>query len=522
MVALLALVAVPLAVPPVAGAAGRDRWAPALKLGKPRVRIPAAALSAPVARPGAPGTITAADALRVGPAREGGRALLTADGRRVLLRGANVAALVDYGGAHGTVAVTAADGVQARALGINVVRLGVSWSRIQPRPGVTDRGYLAEIERAARVFADRGIYVLLDMHHDRYAANLGQPSYVESDGAPAWAVDTAGTSCSPLVGNLQGLGRYYTTPCAAKAAEAFWEDRTVAGRSLQGAYADAVSAATATGRRIGPAFAGVELYNEPVSPDASWPPSWATQRLFPFYAKLVARLRRDGYGGPVWFEGFGPEAARFAADGQLVYSPHIYTDVFSGDVDAGTEGRLDAAYRDAQRMATAFGAALVPGEFPGAGGGNWEAYRRWQLRIQDRDLTGGIIWIWKQHPTKDYGWGVLNPDGGLRSGSRSALDLGRPRVVAARPRIVAQDADDDRLTVRTSGAGTVELWTGAATGSRASRGAAPTLTIDGRAPSSSIDPVTVRASAALPGATIGGRRVRVTLPAGAHTLRLRP
>jgi hypothetical protein len=95
-------------------------------------------------------------------------------------------------------------------------------------------------------------------------------------------------------------------------------------------------------------------------------------------------------------------------------------------------------------------------------------------------------------------------------------------VVAARPRIVAQDADDDRLTVRTSGAGTVELWTGAATGSRASRGAAPTLTIDGRALSSSIDPVTVRASAALPGATIGGRRVRVTLPAGAHTLRLRP
>ncbi len=510
-----------LTVPASADAARRDRWTPALKLGPKRVAIDDRYLTTTAAdRPAAPGTIGPAEALRVGPSANGDRALLTADGRRVILRGANVAALVDYGGAHGTVPVTAADGVQARALGLNVVRLAISWSRIQPQPQVIDRGYLAEVERAARVFADRGIYVLLDMHHDRYAANLGQPSYVEADGAPAWAVDTGGASCSSLIGSLQGHGRYYTTPCAAAAAQAFWDDRTVGGRPLQQAYADAVAAATATGRRLGPAFAGIELYNEPVSPDPAWPPSWAEERLFPFYARLVARLRRDGYRGPIWFEPFGPAAARFAGgDGQLVFAPHLYTDVFGGDVDAGSEGRLGAAYDEARQQAAAFGAALVPGEFPGAGGGPWEAYRRWQLGLQDRHLTGGVVWVWKQHPTKDYGWGVLAADGGLRPGSRIALDLGRPRLVAAEPRVLAQEADDDELTVRTAGAGTVELWTGAATGAAAARGAAPSLTVDGRA----ADGVEiVRAAATLPGTSLGGRRLRVRVGAGRHLLRLAP
>ncbi|WP_320672237.1 cellulase family glycosylhydrolase [Patulibacter defluvii] len=460
------------------------------------------------------------DALGVRPLANG-PTLTTRDGRRVVLRGANLAGLIDYAGVHGAVPIATADAAQARALGLTVVRIGVSWSRIQPRPGTTDGGYLAQVEQAARAFTRRGIYVLLDMHQDRFAAKLGQPPYVEADGAPPWAVDAQGASCSPILGQFQGYGQYYNTPCAATAAAALFENRSVAGRPLQQHYADAVAAVTAVGRRLGPGFAGVELYNEPVDPSPTWRPTWASDWLFPFYDRLIARLRGDGYGGPIWFEGFGSATAGLVRDGQLVFAPHIYDGVFDNSLGPKTPSQLANAYRGAGQQARAFGAALVPGEFPGVTGGAWESYRGWQLDLQDRDLTGGIVWVWKQHPTKDYGWGVLGPDGALRRGNRLALDLARPRLVASAPTVRAHRAEADRLTVKTSGRGTVELWTGAATGRAARNGAAPRLTVDGRPPRRNLRIRSVGHRARLPNATVGGRRITLRLPAGRHTIRLR-
>lgn len=462
------------------------------------------------------GRIGAPEALTVGPAQGGHRMLQTADGRRVELRGANVAALIDYAGAHGTVPVGAADAAQAQALGLNVVRLGLSWSRIQPRAGVIDQAYLAQVERVGKAYAERGVYVLLDMHQDRYAAALGQPFSAEADGAPRWAVATQGASCDTVSGALQGQS-YYLTPCAAAAADSFFSNRTVAGRPLQSWYADVVSAVTATGRRIGPAFAGIELYNEPRTPRPGTEAAWATNQLFPFYRRMIQRLRADGYTGPVWLDPVGGSVSALGDD-QVVLAPHVYTDVYTGGGPTGaTAGALKREYARLQGQAKALGAALVPGEFAGAGGGVWESYRRWQLDELDRTRAGGIIWVWKQHATKDYGWGVLAADGGLRRGTGIAQDLGRPRVMAAVPAIREVSASEDRLVVETSGKGIVELWTGMATGGQAERGRAWRLTVDGAPAQGAI----VRTSTTkLPNATIGGRRIRVTVPSGRTVLRL--
>jgi hypothetical protein len=481
------------------------------------------AARAAAARADAPGTIGAGDALRVRVEPDGSRSLRTTSGRRVVLRGANVIGLVDYGGAHAVVGVTPADGDQARALGLNVVRLAVSWSRVQPAPNVIDQAYLAAVERAARVFSSRGIYVLLDMHQDRYAAGLGQPLDTEADGAPRWAVDTGGASCDAGVGSQLGFGGYYRTACAATAASALWKNRTVAGRPLQTAYGDAVQAVVDVGRRLGPSFAGIELYNEPRSPEPGLPEGWAARELWPMYVSLIGRLRASGLTAPIWFDSPGTGAARFSGDENLVYAPHVYDDVYDRAPDGGTGARLHAAYDGVVARARAFGAAYVVGEYAGARGGPWESYRQAGLGNQDRTLSGGIVWVWKQDPSKDYGWGVLQPNGALQPDGALAMDLGRPRLVASVPAVAQQTYDGTTLTVVTRGrAGVVELWNGVARGAAAVRGRAPVLTIDGRAPRAGETVRTAGARTAVPGAVLGGRRVRLVVPKGTHTLRLRP
>ncbi|WP_320673107.1 glycoside hydrolase family 5 protein [Patulibacter defluvii] len=482
----------------------------------------------PVTPPQAVRPLTEADRLQVAEQPSGDRALRTADGRRVLLRGTNVNTLVDHGGARDTVPVTAADGPQARALGFNVVRLAVSWSKVAPQPGQLDQAYLDEIRDTARVFTAQGIYVLLDMHQDRYAAGLGR-SGDESDGAPAWAALTDGASTAAGSGNHP----YYGTAAARQAAKSFFENREVAGQPLQDHYADAVRAVAATGRQLGPAFAGIELWNEPVDPwstDAYAPDTFSAERVWPLYRRLIGALRGDGYAGPIWFEPHTTRtwtdddrvAARFSDDDQLVYGPHVYTDVYGG-IGSGTAAKIRVSFDNAAAEARRYGAALVPTELPGVSGGNWETYRQEQLGHLDRLGIGGIVWVWKQTAASDYGWGVLKADGSLRDDSQIARDYGRPRVLAHGPELLEQRWANGVLTVRTRGAGDLDLWDGAAfAANEPATGVAGRLTVDDQAPDGAT--VTVwRGAARLGGSGWGGgRQLRLRLPAGDHVVRLQP
>ncbi|MEV4422811.1 cellulase family glycosylhydrolase [Patulibacter sp. NPDC049589] len=506
---------------------------------------PAAAAPEPGVTDG-PRPLSAGDALTVAAAPDGSRTLKTADGRTVQLRGANVNALVDYAGAHGTVPVRPEDGPQARALGFDVVRLAVSWSRIEPSPGVFDERYLQQIGDNARVFTAQGIYVLLDMHQDRYAGTLG-PSGDESDGAPAWAAKSDGAS----TGSGSGGHPYYGTAASRTAARNFFANATVAGKPLQEHYADAVARLAGVGRDLGPGLAGVELYNEPIDPDGTDPfasDSFSPTHLWPLYRRLIARLRSaDGtgpgggrYDGPIWFEPTATRtqtdrdtaAARFSDDPGLVYGPHVYTDVFGVDPGPGTAGKIAGSFDAAAAEARTYGAALAPTELPGASGGSiaggqtlggFELHRLEILRGLDRLRAGGIVWIWKQAPDDDYGWGVLQADGSERTDSGIARDYGRARVQASGPQVVSQQWSAGVLTVRTSGAGDVDLWDGAAfAGAAPATGTAAGLSVDGAPPATPV--LAWRAGAALGSAAhwAGGRQLRVTVPAGDHTIVLRP
>ena len=111
-------------------------------------------------------------ALRVVRADGGPTRIVDAQGRQVLLRGVNLNSLGDYWQANRryptVVPATDADWDRIAAQGFDVVRLLVSWSRLEPRRGVFDRAYLARVRAAVAAAKARGVYTVIDMHQDAW------------------------------------------------------------------------------------------------------------------------------------------------------------------------------------------------------------------------------------------------------------------------------------------------------------------------------------------------------------------
>src|SRR3954451_2755404 len=151
--------------------------------------------------------VPAAEAMpRLHATRGSAPAVLTADGRQVLLRGVNVNQLGDYWQQRpdipATLPLSEKDFADIHALGMNVVRLIVHWSKLEPARGEFDAAYLGQIRQAVGWARRNGVYVVLDMHQDAWGKYI--PSSHEEtcppgfshqqgwDGAPAWATITDG------------------------------------------------------------------------------------------------------------------------------------------------------------------------------------------------------------------------------------------------------------------------------------------------------------------------------------------
>jgi endoglycosylceramidase len=103
-----------------------------------------------------------------------------AEGRRLFFRGVNVA-----GNAKLSPFIPFTDHSWWDLLaswGFNMVRLTLIWEALEPAPGKYDHGYLDRIESLVDQAAQRGLYVLLDMHQDIYGRSLC------GDGAPDWTL----------------------------------------------------------------------------------------------------------------------------------------------------------------------------------------------------------------------------------------------------------------------------------------------------------------------------------------------
>ncbi|NEA21080.1 cellulase family glycosylhydrolase [Actinomadura bangladeshensis] len=153
--------------------------------------------------------------------------IVDAGDRTVLLRGVNVNQLADHAvgdpGLPTVVPLTRGDFAEMASLGFTVVRLNVSWSALEPRPGAFDAGYAARIRDTVRAAAGHGMYTVVDMHQDAWGKAVGTPPGTSCppplerargwDGAPAWATLTGGlTTCT-----VGGVREASARSCAAAA-----------------------------------------------------------------------------------------------------------------------------------------------------------------------------------------------------------------------------------------------------------------------------------------------------------------
>ena len=357
---------------------------------------------------------------------EGGR-IVDRNGREVILRGVNMNSFVDYWSGNEfptTFPFTEADAERMAGVGWNVVRLLMSWSRIEPEPGVYDEAYLDEIAEAVVVLERHGIYSMLDMHQDAWTANLAArpdedcpaifPPAIGWDGAPDWATfDEGKPRCVP--GGFRDLTQAVTSSWMA-----FFRDQEGPGgvgirtryARMWGHVAERFAGSTAV--------VGYDLMNEPGAYTQE-----DLEDLVAMYADAIVEIRAGERraGAPEHIVFFEPGIAwtwtppDFARDDNLAYAPHLYEGGF--DNGAITRASFERALNDAALFG---GTPVLVGEWganPDRAGPSGDGYFRNHQALQDEFGFSATLWTWREscgdpHKVRDSGipipWGEFEVD----------------------------------------------------------------------------------------------------------------
>ncbi|PYC73579.1 endoglycoceramidase [Streptomyces tateyamensis] len=391
------------------------------------------------------GTVTAAD----------GRTLFAGpDGRVLQPRGFNLDKYDE---------TTEADVRAVAAHGFTLLRVAVTWSRLEPARGHYDAAELAKLNRVLD-WADRyRLLALVDLHQDVYGPAFG------SDGIPAWATRDDGL---PFVPDPANWFNGYFQPAVQAAFRHLYDDPDL--RRDQAAFYTRLVRELRGHRSL----LGYDLFNEPFGPvdgDPSDPAVLAAcaaqleqGRLAAMYQRLIAAVRQAdqrswlfveptvlvGQGVPTQLPGFAdprPGGARIG------YAPHFYDtavengadwDPADGFVTAYTTAI--AAYPRAHRM------PLLVGEWGPPNSrtpGNAELVRR-QVAAMAGFAAGWTMWYWC---AGQGGYCALGPDGTPAPGDGPVFGPYAP-VLAGRPVHESWAADRYQVTLDAIG-GWTELAT---------------------------------------------------------------
>jgi len=410
-------------------------------------------------------------------------------GRDVLLRGVNITSLGEYWQGHPELPPTQPtsddDWDAMEAAGLNVIRLVVHWSRIEPERGAIDEAYLDDIEAYVDAAAEHGIYTVIDMHQDAYSAFIYTPDDETCpegsspgkgwDGAPAWATITDDLSTCTT-------GDRNSAPAVIAAWNHFYDDTD----GIQDRF---VASWTAVAARFAdrPEVAGFDLINEPET-------SRHHSELTPLYEGLLGDLVRA-------IRGTGAEQLIFlepalpAADNSLglifpdpegmgvepfnlVGSTHNYAE----SIDT-TGLSLEATNAMIHALAESQDTAVWIGEY-----GFWstsesvlEVAGRYAAS-EDAYLQGGAWWQWRQpcgdpHSLgwTDDGWQphdtivhlnsmdcTADTDLGQTAEFFALLSRGYPRAAPGTLTLIESDPETGTLRVEADAdeaGGTVVVWT---------------------------------------------------------------
>lgn len=343
---------------------------------------------------------------RTTPLWSDGANLRDARGRIALLRGVNarVDGVFDVTFSDGRTALepipplTGDDCRRMRQLGLDLLRLPINWSAIEPAAGQFDDAYLARVDAAVQCAADAGLFVLIDLHQDAYSKEIGE------DGAPLWAIQPPPTML--LGGPLTDLQARRLSAQVGAAFATFFDRSDPAG--LQAAYLDMLDVVAARWADD-PAVIGFELYNEPPVSEAE---------ADAFHAAAAARVRRAAPAKLVLFEpsatrnlldSVPPSSHAFPTSG-AVYAPHVYTFVFYSDqtqLQQLTPDALEPSVEAARAEATAWHTPLVITEFGiGPTAPNADLWMGVEAELHDRFLASDAFWLWKED--SQGSWGVYD------------------------------------------------------------------------------------------------------------------
>ena len=142
-----------------------------------------------------------------------------------------------------------------KKLGFNIIRLGMTWSVVEPEKGKYNEEYLNSIEKIMDYCHEKGIYVYLDMHQDLYSPKSG-----DGDGAPDWA-----TACEPYTfkkAKFVWAEGYFWGKAVHKAFDNFWANEKVDGDGLIDCFAE-MWKHVADRFKDHPALFGFDVFNEP-------------------------------------------------------------------------------------------------------------------------------------------------------------------------------------------------------------------------------------------------------------------
>lgn len=363
------------------------------------------------------------------------RRIVDDGGRTTLLHGFNTSTLLEPTVLRSP--LEEADAAMMESDGFDVVRLAVSWGRLEPQRGRWDQGYLRHVSDTVRMLTAHHLYVVLDMHFLDWSSALG------GSGAPDWAV-------LPFAPNphISALGDWqrHLSPAVNAATTYFW-----LSPDWQADYMQAWQLLAAQFRDDS-GVAGYDLYNEPHALPIP-PVRFEKDVMWQLYAHTIDAIGTVDPNHLFIVEGqlladFGTTVVPLRAP-NLVYSPHEYTGSLVPPIFDGSAQALDDHVRQVSSEAAAVPGALWVGEWGMAA--TQSRATGWVDAALTAFASAGAGWAWWQW-REDSAWGIRDTAG--HTDDTLLAHLARPYLLAAPPGIssAAPPPDSDTVALTASGA----------------------------------------------------------------------
>jgi len=305
-----------------------------------------------------------------------GTSIVDESGRLVLLRGVNYPGYENSDPYSRPRLHSEADYARFARMGFNVVRLPISWARLEPRAGSFANSYLTSyVNRDIRWAKKYGLYIVLDMHQYYWAYRFG------GVGVPDWAVRQYPRTES---GMRQAISEFWVNNALQDHLIKVWTE-------IARIYAKE------------PTIAGYDILNEPWIYTSVIPYLNATY-IDAFYMKVVKSIRTVDPNHIIFLEPANMNTFKFPLKENIVWSPHFYPLAFASHYLPEDFKRLEADLAAKYRIfVVELGSPMWIGEF-GAFMETKSCRNKWledAIRLFDRYQVG---WTW---------WAF--PDGGSRS-----------------------------------------------------------------------------------------------------------